>query len=368
MTTDETQSADEQARQAWIAAAETDVPDTASEHRLVPVDHPARAWDKPVADFVDSTGASLARNARAGANTKLRTAQDEKDLNTESVINSWLKAFNLTTSGPKRGTKSPARWLVAAEMIDEALSAWLPKDVLTEGQEGDLANLLGLKERRAAAVAEAFEAAIVEAVAEEKARREADGAWGDELARRAQDAEEAMSAEQAQQAARISHDTLLATLNAPEQFRVCEPYELDRDGVFMVRTSEHGEVIGRSRIATAPLIVMRVFTDPDGEQLVELAWRDGPQVVTRTVPRVVAKSGRMLVKALGNAGIPIVEADSRNIERYLAAIEADNRSVIPRELVARQLGWQPDGTFLAGPEGHRRDMPIPVARLTRHER
>ncbi len=99
---------------------------------------------------------------------------------------------------------------------------------------------------------------------------------------------------------------------------------------------------------------MRVFTDPDGEQLVELAWRDGPQVVTRTVPRVVAKSGRMLVKALGNAGIPIVEADSRNIERYLAAIEADNRSVIPRELVARQLGWQPDGTFLAGPEGDRR--------------
>lgn len=149
---------------------------------------------------------------------------------------------------------------------------------------------------------------------------------------------------------------LLAALLSGRGYEAPPPYEVDRTGVWMVRETDKGERV-RNRIAFGPLAVIRVFTDPDGEQLVELAWMDGARAVTRTVPRAVAKSGRQLVKALGNAGIPIVEADARQVERYLAAIEADNREAIPRVELARQLGWQPDGQFVFGQDAPRHIEP-----------
>ena len=137
---------------------------------------------------------------------------------------------------------------------------------------------------------------------------------------------------------------VLARMGAPERYNIPHPYSLDFEGVWMARADDQPP----ARIAFAPLIVLRIFTDPAGEQLVELAWADGTRGVSRTIPRSVAKSGRKLVQVLGNAGIPIVEADARAVERYLAALEAANRSAIPRDHLARQLGWQANGDFVTG--------------------
>lgn len=141
---------------------------------------------------------------------------------------------------------------------------------------------------------------------------------------------------------------VLARIGAPERYVIPRPYELNLDGVWTQPTGRDGMPLPKVRIAFAPLIVLRLFTDPSGEQLVELAWADGTAAVSRTVARSIAKSGRKLVQTLGNAGIPIVEADARSVERYLAALESANRATIPRDHLARQLGWQTNGDFVTG--------------------
>ena len=100
------------------------------------------------------------------------------------------------------------------------------------------------------------------------------------------------------------------------------------------------------RIAWSPLVIRSVYVDPIGDQAVELAWVDRGQVVTRTVQRSIVRRGRVLVATLGDAGLPVIEADAKLAERYLAAFESLNQKLIPRVHLARQLGWQKDGTFV----------------------
>lgn len=139
------------------------------------------------------------------------------------------------------------------------------------------------------------------------------------------------------------HDPVLDIIGLPARYATPEGYEIDRGGVWALKTIKDEEV--RIRIAWAPLVVLRTYVDPAGDQLVELAWTDRGHTVRRIVPRSVAKSGKRLVTALGDAGLPVIEADARGAERWLAALEAANRDRIERVQLARWLGWQPDGTF-----------------------
>ena len=132
--------------------------------------------------------------------------------------------------------------------------------------------------------------------------------------------------------------TLLPGAKCPES-HIIEP-----DGVFAKRPTREDQD-GKSRVAWAPLAPIRIYMDAAGDQLVELAWWDG-RWVRRLVPRSVAKSGRKLVTQLGDAGLPVTDADSKLAERWLAAFEQVNRAIIPRTKIARQLGWQPDGEFV----------------------
>jgi hypothetical protein len=104
------------------------------------------------------------------------------------------------------------------------------------------------------------------------------------------------------------------------------------------------------QIALAPLVVTATYSDPNGDQAVELAWLDRGRVVRRTVSRGIARRGRELVKELGAVGLPVVESDARAVERWLAQFEAANLGAIPHRYLARWLGWQPDGTFVSTPD------------------
>lgn len=105
-----------------------------------------------------------------------------------------------------------------------------------------------------------------------------------------------------------------------------------------------------ARITYAPMVVTAAYEDPDGEQSVQLSWTDRGRIVSKVVARDVAKRGRELVKVLGSAGAPFIESDARPVERWLAEFEAANPDGVPREQLARHLGWQPDGTFVASPD------------------
>lgn len=142
----------------------------------------------------------------------------------------------------------------------------------------------------------------------------------------------------------ISLVTALADCPLPDGYTVPEPYVVTPDGIHLLK----GDGSGAVRVAWAWLFPVRVFADPDGDQLVELAWRDGGRWVSRLVRRSIAKSGRKLIAEVGDAGLPVIEGEARQAERWLAAAEAANRDVIVRHPVARQLGWQTDGTFVTG--------------------
>jgi hypothetical protein len=131
----------------------------------------------------------------------------------------------------------------------------------------------------------------------------------------------------------------------PEGVRMPAGYKISYGGVW-VEKQVAKETFIDVRIAWAPLVIRCVYVDPAGDQAVELAWTDRGQVVTRTVQRSIVRRGRILVATLGDAGLPVIEADAKLAERYLAAFESLNQKLIPRVHLARQLGWQKDGTFV----------------------
>jgi hypothetical protein len=134
------------------------------------------------------------------------------------------------------------------------------------------------------------------------------------------------------------------TCPLPDGYVIPPPYLISPDGIHLVKN----DGFSRVRVAWAWLFPLRVFVDPDGDQLVELAWRDRDRWVSRLIRRRIVKSGRRLVSEVGDAGLPVIEAEARHAERWLAAAEAANHEVMARHPVARQLGWQADGTFVTG--------------------
>ncbi|MGK3110383.1 DUF927 domain-containing protein [Streptomyces sp. WAC05858] len=139
----------------------------------------------------------------------------------------------------------------------------------------------------------------------------------------------------------------------PEGYRLPEGYRVSFAGVW-VQKQVSKEVTIDLRVAWAPLAVRAVYVDPAGDQTVELAWVEHGRIVTRIVPRSIVRRGRVLVATLGDAGLPVIEADAKLAERYLAAVESLNQKRIPRLHLARQLGWQDDGTFVTSQEAPHR--------------
>jgi hypothetical protein len=130
----------------------------------------------------------------------------------------------------------------------------------------------------------------------------------------------------------------------PEGYRVPAPYYVRRDGIWWIPPSPRRE----PRVTWAWLFPVGSYIDPDGDQWLELAWRDRSRWVTRLVRRAVTKNGRKLITEVGDAGLPITDSEARNAEQWLAAAELANQAVISRHPVARQLGWQADRkTFVA---------------------
>lgn len=136
--------------------------------------------------------------------------------------------------------------------------------------------------------------------------------------------------------------TTRADCPLPSGYRMPEGFEVTGDGIWYMAGRW-----GPSRVSWAWLFPVRVYVDPDGDQLVELVWLDRGRWVSRLVRKSVSKSGRKLVTETGDAGLPVTDSEARDAERWIAAAEAVNAGVIPRHPVARQLGWQNDGhTFI----------------------
>lgn len=142
----------------------------------------------------------------------------------------------------------------------------------------------------------------------------------------------------------------------PEGCLIPLGWKVERDGIRKVIDRRGGDVID-VRVSYGAILPVAVHVDPDGIQLVELAWYDGRRWTSRIVPGSVIRSGKKLVAALGDAGLPTTESSSKDVERWLASFESLNRRAIPEKRIARWLGWQDDGTFLATFDGEPRIEP-----------
>lgn len=117
------------------------------------------------------------------------------------------------------------------------------------------------------------------------------------------------------------------------------------------RYADGGIVVERgkfdARATFGPVIITRTFRDHLNVSSVELAWLVRGKAVTATVPRGLLASGRALLEVLGDKGFPAVTSDAAALETYLAGLLATNEALIADEYLARWLGWQPDGSFVA---------------------
>lgn len=139
----------------------------------------------------------------------------------------------------------------------------------------------------------------------------------------------------------------------PDGWRCPPGWSITRDGVWREGRPDPdtGEPGTPTRAAYGPLLVTATFTDPDQQKMADVAWlTDGGAWRSRTVPRLITRSGRRLLTALGDEGLQVIDQDAKHVERWLAESERANRSVIPALQVARWLGWQDATTFLASAE------------------
>lgn len=133
-------------------------------------------------------------------------------------------------------------------------------------------------------------------------------------------------------------------------------YQIKRSGVYKLPVASADDDVDREpmQIAYGPVVPVRVFTDPDGRQMIDLAFHGTFGWTVKSVDRSIARSGRRLVATLGDDGLPVIESDGKHVERYLAEAESVNAAVIPAEVLARWVGWQPDGLWLMPSSTERR--------------
>ena len=143
-----------------------------------------------------------------------------------------------------------------------------------------------------------------------------------------------------------------ATSWLPDGHELPDLYTYRIGGIFQVvpRADRQGQPLppNYNRVTFGPLAIRATLVSGEGEQWFDLLWHDGTTSVTRRVDGTVLRSGRALVRELGSYGIPVIEADHKLVERYLAAYHMTNHQALrdARTLIARHLGWQDDGAFV----------------------
>lgn len=138
----------------------------------------------------------------------------------------------------------------------------------------------------------------------------------------------------------------------PEGHEIPDGFTFRAGGIWQVvpRADRNGQPLppNHVRVTFGPLAIAAILDSSEGEQWFDLVWHDGQAPVTRRVDGAALRSGRALVRELGCFGIPVIDADHKLVERYLAAYQFANRAVLHdrRIRIARHLGWQEDGEFV----------------------
>lgn len=175
---------DESDRQAWIDDAENYVRTLMFPAQRVPHNHQVRTWDEADAATVEESARAISRTAIAAAMRLKNTAARSGDRTTAKKAELFAKRIRQASRNPQYGVVTPDQWLEVGEAVEQALS-WLSDDSFNAEQTQHLRHLTEVRTARRAALEEVAEQLLLQAIEDEKARRAADGAWVEELRRRA---------------------------------------------------------------------------------------------------------------------------------------------------------------------------------------
>lgn len=175
-------------QQAWIAAAEADVRRTARVRTLVPHDHPARTWDDAESATVEESARAVSKAAIKASLALEDSAARTGDRVTAKRAQIFAAEMRKAARNPQFGRHDADHWLGIGENVEQALP-WISEEFLNAELRGHLDHLTKTREVRKDALEAAFQEALAKAIAAEKARRAAVGAWESEFERRQQDAQ-----------------------------------------------------------------------------------------------------------------------------------------------------------------------------------
>jgi hypothetical protein len=116
----------------------------------------------------------------------------------------------------------------------------------------------------------------------------------------------------------------------------------------LFRISPRGEGLSRVAIGARPIVISGWVTNrTTGNKALEVGWKARGKWRS-----LIADRSRLLdsakILALADRGFPVNAGNKANLIRYLAAYEERNVEHMPVIEVTEQMGWQRDGSFVAG--------------------
>ena len=141
---------------------------------------------------------------------------------------------------------------------------------------------------------------------------------------------------------RVDYSQNVLSFNGIDSRLRCGEYLCDEFGGIY----RQSEVYGRIDICPHPIMpVKRVVSVDNGKAKIELAFcrgKDGWRNLI--VPKTVVASAQRIIE-LADQNIAVTSENSRELVKYLSAIESLNYDDLPTQLSTSHLGWLPNGEF-----------------------
>ena len=131
---------------------------------------------------------------------------------------------------------------------------------------------------------------------------------------------------------------------APISLRTPEGWLYSDKGISWIDPKTHTP----ANVCRTPVILtQRLKSLETGDEKIEIAFKRDDEWQSAIYPRSVIFSSRSIT-ALADLGCTITSENSKNVVKFLGALEAENIDLIPKNDATSTFGWQPGRRFIPG--------------------
>ncbi|MGN0706599.1 MAG: DUF927 domain-containing protein [Faecalibacterium sp.] len=135
-----------------------------------------------------------------------------------------------------------------------------------------------------------------------------------------------------------------AVSGSPILLRQPEGWEYSEKGISRIDEKKMQPVLC---CRTPILLTKRLQSIETGEEKIEVAFKRDGQWQTAIYPRSTVFQSRSIT-VMADLGCTITSENSKQVVRFLGALEAENIDIIPKEDSTSTFGWQPGNRFVPG--------------------